>query len=181
MCECNRETEVHQDFILINHLVALDLYFSLGTDLILSKEYLSLIIKHDLKVLTRELSFLLPSFPHLSALPPHPNMQFLLNATSVSGIVVGCLFWDLAIIYKILALPITFNLSILTYSFPFNYAQSLLNFFKLSQLHCPLQHSCSHLLCPHNPPGHLKPRNCGCAKGTATKPPFKLYFSEVGA
>ena len=47
------------------------------------------------------------------------------------------------------------NLSILTYSFPFNYAQSLLNFFKLSQLHCPLQHSCSHLLCPHNPPGHL--------------------------
>ena len=115
VCECNRETEVHQDFILINHLVALDLYFSLGTDLILSKEYLSLIIKHDLKVLTRELSFLLPSFPHLSALPPHPNMQFLLNATSVSGIVVGCLFWDLAIIYKILALPITFNLSILTY------------------------------------------------------------------
>lgn len=115
MCECNREIEVQQDFILVNHLVALDLYFSLGTDLILSKEYLSLIIKHDLKVLTRELSFLLPSFPHRSALPPHPNMQFLLNASSVSGIVVGCLFWDLAIIYKILALPITFNLSILTY------------------------------------------------------------------
>ena len=81
----------------------------------MSKEYLSLIIKHDLKVLTRDLSFLLPSLRRLSALPPNPNMQFLLNANSVSGTVVGCLFWDLAIVYKILALPITFNLPILTY------------------------------------------------------------------
>ena len=54
VCECNRDIGVHQDFILVNYLVTLDfyIYFSLGTDLILSEECLTLIIKHDLKVLS---------------------------------------------------------------------------------------------------------------------------------